>query len=209
MIKFASDAWMFFFPLVILAGGFVWAGYNGTGSAFFGLALFVLFFFRDPDREIPALPNGVVSPADGTVIKIDHDWLDDTTGEKKIRVSIFLSIFNVHVNRFPVSGKIVKKEFHHGKFLAAFNHLASEVNSRSVLVIDTAYGKVTVKQIVGLIARRIVCNANEGDEAVKGERFGLMRFGSRMDVIMPPTAELKVGLKEKVKAGSSLIALLK
>jgi phosphatidylserine decarboxylase len=209
MIKIASDAWMFFFPLVILAGGFIWAGYNATGSLFFGLALFILFFFRDPDREIPAVPNGVVSPADGTVIRIDRDWLDDTTGEKRTRVSIFLSIFSVHVNRFPVSGKIIKKEFHHGKFMAAFNHLASEENSRSVLVIDTEYGIVTVKQIVGLIARRIVCNANEGDEAVKGARFGLMRFGSRMDVIMPSSAELKVELKDKVKGGSSIIALLK
>ena len=200
---------MFFFPLVILAGGFIWAGYTGTGSLFFGLALFVLFFFRDPDREIPTIPNGVVSPADGTVIRIDHDWLDDTTGEKRTRVSIFLSVLNVHVNRFPVSGKVIKKEFHHGEFRAAFNHYASEVNSRSVLVIDTEYGVVTIKQIVGLIARRIVCNANEGDTAVKGERFGLMRFGSRMDVIMPSSAELKVELKDKVNAGSSIIALLK
>ncbi|MDH5542561.1 MAG: phosphatidylserine decarboxylase family protein [Nitrospinota bacterium] len=207
-MKIASDAWMFVIPL-LLGGGIVYAtGYRGASLVFIALALFVMFFFRDPEREIPQDANGIVSPADGTIVRIDHDWLDDSTGEKKTRVSIFLSIFNVHINRYPIAGKVIKKEFINGKFLAAFNHMASEENSRTVVVIDTPYGKVTIKQIVGLIARRIVCSTNVGDTVAKGERFGLMRFGSRMDVIFPSTAEVKVKLKDKVQGGISTIAIL-
>ncbi len=205
----ARDAWMFFLPLLGLAGGLYFAEQKPAAGIVFSLALFVLFFFRDPYRKITNEPNAVVSPADGVVVKIDRDWFDDTTNEKRIRISIFLSIFNVHINRYPISGKVIKKEMIDGKFLAAFNHMASEENSRSVITINSAYGKVTVKQIVGLIARRIVCNTLEGDEAVKGERYGLIRFGSRMDVTLPATATVDVKLKDKVHGGSSIIAHMK
>jgi phosphatidylserine decarboxylase len=168
----------------------------------------VLYFFRDPAREITAEPVAVVSPADGRVHRIDRDWYDETTREKRTRISIFLSIFDVHINRFPVSGTIEKKEMRPGRYLAAFNHMASEENAQSVLVINSDYGKVTVKQIVGIIARRIVCNADEGQSAVKGERYGLIRFGSRMDVTLPANAKVEVNLKDKVYGGSSLLARL-
>jgi len=205
-MKIASDAWRFFIPLAAAAATLFAAGYSFAGAVAGGLALFVLYFFRDPFREIPEDPAAIVSPGDGRVVRIDRDWFDEITKEKRIRISIFLSIFNVHINRFPVSGKIEKKETRDGKFLAAFNHMASEENSQSVLVIDSDYGKVTVKQIVGLIARRIVCNARQGDSAVKGERYGLIRFGSRMDIILPARAEIKVRLKDKVHGGSSVLA---
>ena len=207
-MKIASDAWTFVIPLLLGSGIIYATGYRSVSLVLIALALFVMFFFRDPEREIPPAANGIVSPADGTIVRIDHDWLDDSTGEKKTRISIFLSIFNVHINRYPISGKVIKKDFINGKFLAAFNHMASEENSRSVIVIETPYGKVTIKQIVGLIARRIVCRTNEGDIVTKGEKFGLMRFGSRMDVIFPSSAEVKVKLKDKVQGGISTVAIL-
>lgn len=205
-MKVASDAWMFFIPLAVATVSLFTAGYFFAGAVVCGLALFVLYFFRDPFRQIPVDPSVVVSPGDGVIVRIDRDWFDEITKEKRIRISIFLSIFNVHINRFPVSGRIEKKEMRNGKFLAAFNHMASEENSQSVLVIDSDYGKVIVKQIVGLIARRIVCNARQGDLAVKGERYGLIRFGSRMDIILPASAEIKISLKDKVSGGSSVLA---
>ncbi|MBI5638089.1 MAG: phosphatidylserine decarboxylase [Nitrospinae bacterium] len=208
-MKIASDAWMFFIPVAGIAVGFFLGRMPVMGSAALIMAAFILFFFRDPERVIPAEPNAVVSPADGLLHKIDTDWFDPETGEKRTRVSIFLSVFNVHVNRFPVSGKIIKREAREGKFLAAFNHLASEDNAQVVLVIDSPYGRVGVKQIVGLIARRIVCHARLGQDAVKGERYGLMRFGSRMDVTVPSSAEIKVKVGDKVQAGSTILALLR
>lgn len=208
-MKVASDAWRFFLPLIVVATILYFTQFYVMTILMCGLAGFVLFFFRDPERVIPAEPNAVISPADGLLHKIDTDWFDPETGEKRTRVSIFLSVFNVHVNRFPVSGKISKREAREGKFLAAFNHLASEDNAQVVLVIDSPYGKITVKQIVGLIARRIVCHAQLGQMAVKGERYGLMRFGSRMDVTVPSSAELKVKVGDNVQAGSTILAFLK
>lgn len=208
-MKVASDAWRFFLPLFAGTLALFAFGFVITGGVVALLALFVLFFFRDPTREIPAEPAALISPADGLVHKIDHDWFDPETGEKRTRISIFLSVFNVHINRYPVSGTVIKKELRDGKFLAAFNHMASEENAQSVVVIDSPYGKIVVKQIVGLIARRIVCHAKEGDIAVKGNRYGLIRFGSRMDITMPSTAVLAVKLKDKVAGGSTIIARLK
>ncbi len=205
----ATDAWMFFIPLIIAAAALLFAGFKVVGIVVIGLSLFILYFFRDPERQIPPDPLAVVSPADGTVYRIDHDYKDETTGEEKLRISIFLSIFNVHINRFPVSGKIEKKELRTGKFMNAMNHLASEENTQVILTISTEHGIVVVKQIVGLIARRIVSNAEEGGTAVKGERYGLMRFGSRMDVILPKTAKAAVKLKDKVEGGSSVVAYFK
>lgn len=205
----ARDAWQFFLPLAALSGILVVFRYPASGAVVAALALFVLFFFRDPERVIPGGPETVVSPADGLLHKIDTGWQDPETGEKRTRVSIFLSVFNVHVNRFPVSGKVLKKEIRPGKFLAAFNHLASEENAQSVVVIASPYGKVVVKQIVGLIARRIVCDARAGQDAVKGERYGLIRFGSRMDVTLPASAVLAVKVGDKVQAGATILARLK
>jgi len=205
-VKIASDAWRFFIPTTAIAVIAFVAGFHTTGRVIGLLALFILFFFRDPERKIPEDPKTVVSPADGLVHKIDTDWFDETTGEKRTRLSIFLSIFDVHINRYPVSGVIEKNEIRPGRFLAAFNHMASEENAQSVLVINSEFGKVTVKQIVGLIARRIVCNAEQGAAVTRGERYGLIRFGSRMDVTLPKEAEITVKLREKVYGGSSVIA---
>ncbi|MBI3795299.1 MAG: phosphatidylserine decarboxylase family protein [Nitrospinae bacterium] len=207
-MKVAGDAWNFFVPSFATGTALVYFGYPVVGELFLIIAGFVLFFFRDPTRVIPSDPRELVSPADGLVHKIDEDWFDPETGEKRIRLSIFLSVFNVHINRYPVSGTVEKVEIRDGKFLAAFNHMASEENAQSVLVIASPYGRIVFKQIVGLIARRIVCWAKAGDVAVKGERFGLIRFGSRMDVTMPAGTRLKVKVGDKVSGGSSVLATL-
>ena len=207
-MKVASDAWRFFIPLASLTAVLFLLDQPVLGGILAILAAFVLFFFRDPERAIPQDPAELVSPADGLVHKIDLDWPDPETGEKRTRVSIFLSVFNVHINRYPVSGKVEKVEIRDGKFLAAFNHMASEENAQSVVLITSPYGKIVVKQIVGLIARRIVCDAIAGDTVVKGDRYGLIRFGSRMDVTMPSTAKLLVKVGDKVAGGSSVLARL-
>jgi phosphatidylserine decarboxylase len=208
-MKIASDAWRFFIPLAIVAGGLFWYGSPWAtvlAVVIAILAVFVLFFFRDPERVIPQGAAELTSPADGLLHKIDYDWQDQETGEKRTRVCIFLSVFNVHINRYPMGGKVIKKEIRPGKFLAAWNHMASEENAQSVVVLDTKFGKIVVKQIVGLIARRIVCNANVGDAVEKGERYGLLRFGSRMDVSMPASAKLRVKVGDKVSGGSTVLA---
>jgi len=208
-MKVASDAWQFFIPLAIVSAAFFGFRLPLPGLVVALLALFVLFFFRDPHRDIPVEPTALISPADGLIHRIDKDWFDPETGEKRIRISIFLSVFNVHINRYPVAGKVEKVDIRPGKFLAAFNHMASEENAQSVVLINSPYGKIVVKQIVGLIARRIVCNAKAGDTVVKGDRYGLIRFGSRMDITMPATATVAVKLKDKVAGGSSILAHLK
>lgn len=207
-MKIASEAWPFFFPLAVAAVFLLVVDLGITAAVTATLALFVLYFFRDPERVVEKDESKVVAPGDGTVYKIDRDWYDETTSEKRTRISIFLSIFDVHINRFPVSGQIEKKEIRSGKFMNAMNHLASEENAQVVLTIASKRGLITVKQIVGLIARRIICYADKGDAAVQGERYGLIRFGSRMDITVPKDAEVNVKLKDKVYGGITVLARL-
>lgn len=177
--------------------------------AVFWLALFLfffsIFFLRDPDRETPAGDNLIISPADGTVIKVDQVDENDYFQGKVQRVSIFMSVFNVHVNRVPISGLVDYLEYEKGKFLAAFADDASDHNERSIIGISSARGKILFKQIAGLIARRIVFNLNKGDSVVSGERFGLIRYGSRVDIYLPLSAKINVKLKDKVQSGKTII----
>jgi phosphatidylserine decarboxylase len=171
------------------------------------LGSFSVFFFRDPERTIPMEPSLLVSPADGTVVKIGP--INDESGTSFQRVSIFLSVFNVHINRIPVGGVITDIQYTKGKFLAAFNHLASEENERNCLWIQDGDRRYRVTQIAGLIARRIVCWRKPGDKVSKGERFGLIRFGSRVDLDFPLDFEILVKIGEKVQGGSTAIGRLR
>ena len=165
----------------------------------FVVAAFCLYFFRDPNREIP--PGAVaVSPADGKVVSIKRDNLEST------RISIFLNIFDVHVNRSPVAGKITKVQYQSGKFLVASKELASSQNEQNTVTVDSAGSRVVFAQIAGLIARRIIFNKKAGDEVQKGERIGLIKFGSRMDVFLGPEWNIIVKTGERVSAGSSVLA---
>lgn len=207
-IPIASDGYRFIIPLVIITvalalSPLVWlAGVSGL------LLLFVLNFFRDPERTIPNEERIIVSPGDGKVVEIVEEK-DALLDESYLRISIFLNVFDVHIQRTPVAGRIEQVKYNKGKFLNAASHKASLDNEQNAMIIHTGQEKVLVKQIAGLIARRIVCWAKEGDNCNLGQRFGLIRFGSRVDLFLPLNAEIKVSLGDHVAGGSSIIGYLK
>ena len=207
-IPIVSDGYRFIIPLVILTAvlaltPLLWlAGVSGL------LLLFVLNFFRDPDRAIPNEECVIVSPGDGKVVEIVEEK-DALLDEPYRRISIFLNVFNVHVQRTPVAGRIEQIKYNKGKFLNAASHKASLDNEQNSMIIHTGKEKVLVKQIAGLIARRIVCWAKEGDNYSLGQRYGLIRFGSRVDLFLPLSAEVKVSLGDHVSGGTSIIGYLK
>lgn len=170
------------------------------------LAAFFLWFFRDPERVIPSAPGAVVSPADGKVTSIATAKVGDETFKS---ISIFLNVFNVHVNRSPVSGIIRGARYEPGKYLNAMNPASAEQNERNTVTIEGEGHRVIFKQIAGLLARRIVFTKQVGDGVRRGERVGLIKFGSRTDVLLDPTAEVAVKVGENVKGGSSILAYLK
>lgn len=170
------------------------------------LAAFFLWFFRDPDRVIPSEFGAVVSPADGKVTSIATVNVD---GEALKNISIFLNVFNVHVNRSPVSGVIRSAKYEAGKFLNAMNPASAEHNERNTVTIEGEGHRVIFKQIAGLLARRIVFTKKVGDSVRRGERVGLIKFGSRTDVLLAPSAEVAVKVGDNVKGGSSILAFLK
>ena len=166
--------------------------------------IFCLNFFRDPKRIVPKDKNCIVSPADGKIIKI-KEFEDPKTKEKLRLVSIFLSVFNVHSNRMPVDGVIKNVDYIKGDFLAAFDHKASEQNERTEISIEARFGSMVVKQIAGLVARRILCYAKKDEKMLIGDRLGFIRFGSRTDIILPNDVILNVELDHKVYGGQTII----
>jgi phosphatidylserine decarboxylase len=184
------------------AGALVWYLIHPAYAApLFVLALFCLYFFRDPDRNIPDGPVAV-SPADGKVVGI----IGDGAGAECTRISIFLNIFDVHVNRAPIAGRIASVEYTKGQFLVASRELASAQNERNTATIAGDSTSVRFAQIAGLIARRIVFYKKVGDNVAKGERVGLIKFGSRVDIFFGPEWEIKVRPGERVSGGSSILA---
>jgi len=171
--------------------------------------LFHFFFFRDPERDIPAGERLILSPADGKVVAIEQVEENDYLKDKSWKVSIFLSVFNVHVNRMPVTGVLESLSYKKGQFLAAFNHRASELNEQSILGVRSEFGLVLFKQIAGVIARRIVYHCKEGDRVTAGERFGMIRYGSRVDVFFPLSGSVKVAVGDRVKGGISVLGEFK
>ncbi|MDE1156434.1 MAG: phosphatidylserine decarboxylase [Acidobacteriaceae bacterium] len=169
------------------------------------LAAFFLWFFRDPHRTIPDGPGLVVSPADGKVE--EFEWIETESGSR-LRLTIFLNVFNVHVNRVPVGGKVTLVEHREGLFLNAMAPESALHNEQTLITIDTGSYEISFKQIAGLLARRIVCNLKAGDVVTRGQRMGLIKFGSRTDVLLPANAELKVKPGQHVKGGSSILAVI-
>jgi len=176
-----------------------------TGGFFLLLGLFTAFFFRDPERVAPADPRLVLSPADGKVIVAGPAPAGNPLGEGAAQVSVFLSIFDVHVNRAPVGGRISRVEYRPGAFLPAFQEKASLANEQNSVTIDDGRRSVTFKQIAGLIARRIVFKKKVGDTVAAGERVGMIKFGSRVDVFLPPDVKLRVKKGDRVVAGVSAV----
>ena len=210
-MRLASEGNIIIYPLSILLLLSIISGYiydisiiHIITSVITILMIFCLNFFRDPKRITPNQDNLIVSPADGKIIKIDEVY-DPNSGEKLKMVSIFLSVFNVHANRMPVDGKFVDVQYVKGKFLAAFDHKASDFNERTEIQIETRFGIIMVKQIAGLVARRILCYANVGEKMEAGARLGFIRFGSRTDIILPASIDLKIELDQKVIGGETVI----
>jgi phosphatidylserine decarboxylase len=173
------------------------------------MTFFITWFFRNPERYFQDEEKALISPADGKVIKIENVEVNGTISGKFKKISIFMNVFNVHVNRSPYDGKIEAINYHEGKFVSANLDKASLDNERNEIMIRTEDGRaIWAVQIAGLIARRIVCWVRPGDIVRKGERFGLIRFGSRVDVYLPEDSKISVNLKDKVKAGQTVLGYL-
>jgi phosphatidylserine decarboxylase len=186
--------------LAVVALGFHW---NWLGGLLLVLGAFVFFFFRDPERTIPSDPDLILSPADGRVMEVVEEARGENAGR---RISIFLSIFDVHVNRAPVAGRIAAMEYRQGRFYAAMRGRASAENEQNVIHVSTERGEVVFKQIAGWVARRILCWKAVGDPVTRGERVGMIRFGSRVDIWLPDRVEILVRRGQHVAGGSSILA---
>jgi phosphatidylserine decarboxylase len=208
-IPVAAEGWPFILPLAIATVLLLALGWKSAGAAALVLALFVLFFFRDPERIVPREKDVVVSPADGRVIVIKDVYEPDYLKQDVKQISIFLSVFNVHVNRAPCGGSVEAVKYNPGKFHVASADKASLDNEQTAMVIASGKKKILVKQIAGLIARRIVCYARPGDTIKTGERYGLIRFGSRVDLFLPKDSELRVQVGDRIKGGRDIIGALK
>ena len=180
-------------------------------AVFFSLVtLFIVWFFRNPERSVPPGEKNVISPADGKIIDVREVQENRILNKRMLKISIFMNLFNVHVNRLPCTGKVVDIVYNPGKFVSANLDKASLENEQNAVVLETPAGeKIIFIQIAGLIARRIVCWLREGQHVKRGERFGLIRFGSRVDVYLPVGADVRVSLGDKVKAGESILAVMK
>src|SRR5713226_6825459 len=198
-----KEGYYFGVPPLVLGGVSYLLHWYVAAAVLVCLALFVFSFFRDPERVIPAEPGAVVSPGDGRVVVVAEE---ENAGRPGKRVSIFLAVWNVHVNRAPAAGTITKMEYRPGKFLAAMRERASLENEQNVFTLSTDAGEIVFKQIAGLIARRVIAWKKAGEKVARGERIGLVRFGSRVDLWVPKEAEILVSVGENVKGGSSVLA---
>lgn len=202
LLMIVRDAFRFLIPLAILALAAFLLKLTISGLVLSGLFAFVAFFFRNPTRVIPSDPLAIVSPADGRVVRLER--VGNVT-----RMSIFLSLFNVHVNRSPIAGRIETVDYRPGKFLVAFNDKASTDNERNIIMVSDGRITIVFTQIAGIVARRIVFWKKAGDSVAKGELVGLIRFGSRVDVLFPAGTEATVALGDRVKGGSTRIGTIK
>ncbi len=182
-----------------------WRVFIVAGAVFGLLLVFTLYFFRDPERIVPEGSHRIVSPADGQIVDISEVEEASFMGGKAVRVAIFLSVWDVHVNRVPVDGRVTYCSYRKGEFRKAFEPEASAVNERMEIGIESPAGRFLVRQIAGIIARRIVCRVREGDAVDRGARFGMIKFGSRTELFLPAGVTLRVKTGERVKGGETII----
>lgn len=195
--------------LVAVAALFWALGWYKAAAVAAALSVFSLWFFRNPERTAPAGENLVIAPADGRVVFVGEVTEERYIMDRALKVSIFMNVFNVHVNRAPESGTIKSITYNPGKFISADRDKASMDNEQNALVMETVSGrKIGFVQIAGLVARRIVCWVRPGDTVSRGERFGLIMFGSRVDVYMPPGTEARVAVGDRTKAGETVIGVM-
>ncbi len=199
-----KEGYWYGLPLALAAIGCAALGLGFAAAFFVIFCALVLNFFRDPERAIPSDPSAIVSPADGRVVQI----VEEThAGSPVRRISIFMSPLDVHVNRSPAAGELSEIAYQKGRFLVASGPRASVENEQNVFTIDTQAGPIVVKQIAGLVARRIVFWKRAGERLTRGERVGLIKFGSRVDVLLDPAIELSVRPGDRVRAGSTILAI--
>jgi phosphatidylserine decarboxylase len=209
-IPFAKEG----FPFIGAAAGVTvvtgWLGWAVIASGAAALTLFIAWFFRNPARTVPEGPRLAVAPGDGKVISIGEEFEPRYLKDRAVRISIFLNVFDVHINRIPCEGTIEGVQYQPGLFLIASKPDATVKNEQNALMIKTVEGaKVLCVQVAGLIARRIVCWVNAGDRAVRGERYGLIRFGSRMDTFLPVGSAIRVAVGDRVKGGETILGELR
>jgi phosphatidylserine decarboxylase len=212
----AREGFIFIFIGLIVTAGLLWGAtrYNSywllAFSAIFALlTVFTTFFFRDPNRSCPVEPNLLVAPADGRIIDISRIPNHPFIGGAAVKISIFLSIIDVHINRIPATGVIDYVKYHPGKFFAAYKEKASEFNEQTEIGMTAESGhKLVFKQIAGIIARRIVCRLKDKETVTAGSRFGMIRFGSRTDLIIPADSRLEIALGDQVYGGQTVIGYL-
>ncbi|MBI4689083.1 MAG: phosphatidylserine decarboxylase family protein [Nitrospirae bacterium] len=214
MVKLAPEGYPYIagaaaITVIVIAIGGLWIAFFP-----FILTFFMLFFFRDPERKIPGNGGIFVSPADGKIILIKDESNNLISPSAKkvdgefVGISIFMSPLDVHVNRAPCDGTVESVIYNPGKFLSAFKHEASLQNESISMILDTKYGKIMIRQVAGLIARRAVCRVKVGDSLNRGERYGIIKFSSRLDVFLPKEIDIKVKLGDRVKAGETIIGIV-
>lgn len=206
MFQFAKEGYPFiiFFIAITIISAIIRFNYVTVVALI--LTLFMFYFFRDPDRNTPYDINAFISPADGKIIVIAESNEDEMLKETRKKISIFMSPLNVHVNRVPSDGTVRNVKHVPGKFLSAFKDDAAKYNEHITMEYETAHGSIVIKQIAGYVARRAVCRVKPGDKLRQGERYGIIKFSSRLDIFLPLDAEIKVNLNDKVKAGETVLA---
>jgi len=208
MLQFAKEGYPFiaFFAVVTLLSLIFGSAWMTTAALI--LTLFMLYFFRDPDRNTVPDENAFIAPADGEVIYISEHMENETLNMKMLKISIFMSPLNVHVNRIPCNGTVKSVKHYPGKFHKAFKDDASMLNEHITMLLESeGHGPVVVKQIAGTVARRAVCRVKPGDKVVQGARYGVIKFSSRVDLFLPLDSEVKIKLKDKVTAGETVLAV--
>lgn len=208
-MRIDSAGWPFIGAAFVLGAAATLAVNTVVGMGFFVLAGFFLFFFRDPERIVTERPNAVLSPADGRVMVAGAPTGEASPPGDWQQITIFLSPMDVHVNRMPAAGRVTKVRYHPGRFLPAYRAEAGDLNEHTEVWLDHGGQTIVVRQIVGVLARRIVCRAKEGDTMQAGQRFGVMKFGSRMDVFVPANSGVTVSVGDRVVGGVTVIAELR
>lgn len=207
VLPIAAAGWPFILVPLALALGALGGGWPKTALALGLLTAFMVFFFRDPERHPPAVPGAVLAPADGRVMEIREAVEDAFVGTGR-QVSIFLSPLDVHVNRAPIAALVADVQYRPGAFRPAYRTEASEANERTTIALQGQEVRVVVRQIAGVLARRIVCRVRPGDKVAAGERIGLIKFGSRVDLVVPWSVRLSVKTGDRVRAGETVMGVM-
>jgi len=208
MFQFAKEGYPFiiFFSAITILSAIL--KFNYTTVVALILTLFMLYFFRDPERTTPLDMNAFIAPADGKIILISEAYEEEMLNENRRKISIFMSPLNVHVNRVPSDGIVRDVKHFPGKFISAFKDDASQYNEHITMLYETAHGNIVIKQIAGYVARRAVCRVKPGEVLTQGQRYGMIKFSSRLDIFLPLDVVVKVKLNDKVKAGETVLGVM-